>query len=112
MAVVMIVLAGCTTTNDYAVIASREQVDGVSTCYRQCQQVRGSGTNALLGCLKTCPDVYIYNDHDCSEAKYDSTNYWCTTEHNKSFTVLPILLVVLVVVLLGAIGAAAGSSKN
>jgi len=112
LAVVLMVLVGCTTTNDYAVIASRPQVDGISTCYRQCQMVRGSGTNALLSCLKTCPDVYVYNDQNCGDVKYDPTGYWCTTEHNKSFSVLPVLLIVLVVVLLGAVGAAAGGTKN
>jgi hypothetical protein len=110
--VVMVVLAGCTTTNDYAVMVSHRQVGGYNTCFRQCQLVRGSGTNALLGCLKTCPEVYVAAGQDCSKVTYDPMVYWCTTEHNKSFSVVPIVVIIAFVVLFAAVGGAASGATN
>jgi hypothetical protein len=96
----LLLCAGCTTLNSYAVVAPRADLDDTSGCFRQCQPVRAGGMNPYLKCVSTCPGVSVTNGESCREV-HAANHYECMTEHNKSFS--PRKTVLSIAILTGSL---------
>src|SRR4051812_19860446 len=76
--VLLLLSAGCTTVNSYAVLVPRSEAQDSTSCFRQCQLVRAGGTNAYLNCVRTCPGTKVY-DEGCASIEVGE-GYRCNTE--------------------------------
>ena len=66
LAVLMVLVVGCTSTRRYAVRASRADTETSESCYRGCQVTRVSGEDAYIGCLRACPTVAVSDGSRCN----------------------------------------------
>jgi hypothetical protein len=87
---------GCTSTVYYAVMAPHEAVEDQSGCFRQCQMIHAGDTKKYLSCLDTCPDARVVRQRKCSEVRFDSEAFACSTVQNQKFNPgVGILLIAL-----------------
>lgn len=108
----LLLCVGCTTVNSYAVMAPQSAFRDSTGCFRQCQLLRAGGTNTYLNCVRACPGTWVVDGESCEDVDVDK-QYLCTTEHNKSFSLLlTILAVGVLVVGIAVIGAAADHNSN
>ena|SRR6185503_17447307 len=113
---VLLLSAGCTRTIYYAVIAPNTAANDSDSCFRGCQMLRAAGTKQYLACLKTCRDVRVVQESECSDVAVDPHQYSCTTEHNQTFSPGPVILLIVVsvltLVIVGSLSSSSQSSSN
>jgi len=95
-AVTLFALQGCTRTIHYAVVVPREAMEEPTSCFRQCQMLRPSGTKHYLECLRTCQeDIRIVKESKCKDVPFDAEEFECKNEHNQTFNPGPGFIVIL-----------------
>ena len=106
MLLALLTVGGCTRNVYYAVVAPNVSMSDDRSCFRHCQTFRAAGTKDYLGCLNTCSDVRVTAESECKEVPFDSSQYGCTTEHDRTFSsgrlIVAIIATVLGLVLLSA----------
>lgn len=86
-------LSGCRSTRYYTVRVNQTALRQQDGCFRQCQLVRGGGTQNYLACLRSCPDAYVMDDARCEDASpYDETA--CMTESVSRVSAIKTILLI------------------